>query len=214
MRAVSEQTNPAGAAGQAIDSSTRGRIIAAAVELFAEQGFDATSVNQVVARASVAKGALYHHFTSKDDLLFEVYRELIDRQLSGLRRIQGQGLPPAQTLRELILDLVSTTAEKVAEAKVFFREGHRLSDANQQRARQARREMHDAVLRLVASAQASGEFASVASPEMVTFTLFGVINELPVWYQPDGRKRPADIAEELSALLLTALRPASEETST
>jgi hypothetical protein len=43
---------------------------------------------------------------------------------------------------------------------------------------------------------------------MVTFTLFGVINELPVWYQPDGRKRPADIAEELSALLLAALRPA------
>jgi AcrR family transcriptional regulator len=206
---VNQQRDAVDKDGQALVSSTRGRIISAAVELFAEQGFDATSVNQVVARAAVAKGALYHHFTSKDDLLFEVYRELIDRQLSGWHDIQRRGLSAAETIRELIFDLVSTTAEKVAEAKVFFREGHRLSDANQQRARQARREMHDAVLGLVAAAQASGEFAAVASPEMVTFTLFGVINELPVWYQADGRKRPEDIAEELSALILAALRPAT-----
>lgn len=205
---MNQHSDPAGNDGRPPVSSTRGRIISAAVELFAEQGFDATSVNQVVARASVAKGALYHHFSSKDDLLFEVYRELIDRQLSGLHDIQRRGLSPAETLRALILDLVCTTAEKAAEAKVFFREGHRLSDANQQRTRRARREMHDAVLGLVAAAQAGGEFSAVASPEMVTFTLFGVINELPVWYQPDGRKRPADIAEELSALLLAALRPA------
>ncbi len=65
---------------------TRQRIVAAAVALFAEQGFDATSVTEVVARAGVAKGALYHHFASKDDLLYEVYRELVDRQLAGLRR--------------------------------------------------------------------------------------------------------------------------------
>jgi hypothetical protein len=68
--------------------------------------------------------------------------------------------------------------------------------------------MHDAVIDLVASAQASGDFAAVSSPEMVTFTLFGVINELPVWYQPAGRKQPADIADELARLLLAALEPA------
>ena len=71
------------------ETGTRQRIVAAAVALFAEQGFDATSVNQVVARAGVAKGALYHHFDSKDDLLYEVYRELVDRQLAGLHDDPG-----------------------------------------------------------------------------------------------------------------------------
>ena len=186
-------------------AGTRERIVAAAVSLFAEQGFDATSVNEVVLRAGVAKGALYHHFASKDDLLYEVYRELVERQLAGLAEILSRGLAPADTLRELIADLVVTTAARVGEAKVFFRESHRLGDANQARVRAARRSIHDAVTDLVRSAQAGGEFAAVASPEMVTFTVFGVINELPVLYRPDGPKQPAELAAELSSLILTAL---------
>jgi AcrR family transcriptional regulator len=186
----------------------RQRIVAAAVALFAEQGYDATSVNQVVARAGVAKGALYHHFESKDDLLYEVYRELVDRQLAGLRTILAEDRPPAATLRALIDDLVSTTAASAAEAKVFARESHRLGDANQARVRAARRTIHDAVIELVRAGQAAGDFAPVASPEMVSFTVFGVINELPVWYRPDGPKQPAELAAELAALILAALRPA------
>lgn len=195
-----------------VETSARQRIVAAAVALFAEQGYDATSVNQVVARAGVAKGALYHHFESKDDLLYEVYRELVDRQLAGLRAILAEGHPPAVTLQALIDDLVDTTAASAAEAKVFARESHRLGDANQARVRAARRAIHDAVIELVRQGQQAGDFAPVASPEMVSFTVFGVINELPVWYRPDGAKQPAQIAAELAALILAALRPVGSRT--
>jgi AcrR family transcriptional regulator len=191
-----------------VEVGTRERIVAAAVSLFAEQGFDATSVNQVVTRAGVAKGALYHHFESKDDLLYEVYRELVDRQLAGLTEILERNLAPADTLRALIADLVETTAASAAEAKVFARESHRLGDANQARVRGARRGIHDAFIELIRAGQASGEFGEVASPEMVTFTVFGVINELPVWYRLDGEKNPAELADELAALILAALAPA------
>ncbi|MFL6163068.1 MAG: TetR/AcrR family transcriptional regulator [Jatrophihabitantaceae bacterium] len=187
------------------ETDTRSRIVAAAVALFAEQGYDATSVNQVVARAGVAKGALYHHFQSKDDLLYEVYRELVERQLAGLSAILARRLPPADTLRAIVHDMVQTTAARSAEATVFFREGYRLSDANQQRVRAARRQIHDAVTELVRTAQRAGEFAAVASPEMVTFTVFGVINELPVWYSPAGPKTAAQLAAELADLLLGGL---------
>ena len=190
---------------------TRERIVAAAVALFAEQGYDATSVNQVVQRAEVAKGAMYHHFAAKDDLLFEVYHELIARQLQSMKAIRAKGLGAADTLRALISDLVATTAARAPEAKVFAREGHRLGDENQKRVRNARREYHDSVTELIRSAQARGEFSTVASPEMVTFTVFGVINELPVWYQPNGRKRPAEIAAELSAFVLAALEPKGKQ---
>ncbi len=199
----------------ALAGDTRTRIVAAAVALFAEQGYDATSVNQVVARAGVAKGALYHHFGSKDELLYEVYRELVERQLAGLAEILACGLPPADTLRAVVRDMVETTAARAAEAKVFFREGYRLSDANQQRVRAARRQIHDAVTELVRSAQRDGAFAAVASPEMVTFTVFGVINELPVWYSPDGPKSPAQLAGELADLVLHGLAgPAENRGST
>ena len=42
---------------------------------------------------------------------------------------------------------------------------------------------------------------------MITFTVFGVINELPVWYRADGEKRPDELADELSDLILSALTP-------
>jgi AcrR family transcriptional regulator len=192
-----------------IEGDTRSRIVSAAVSLFAEQGFDATSVNQVVARAGVAKGALYHHFSSKDDLLYEVYGGLVQRQLTGLTEVLQRGLPPAEAVREIVRDMVRTTAASAMQAKVFFRESHRLTDANQSRVRAARREIHDAVTGVVRSAQQNHQFSAVASPEMVTFTIFGVINELPVWYSPQGQKSPDQLADELADLILRALEPAT-----
>ena len=52
---------------------------------------------------------------------------------------------------------------------------------------------------------ATAVFFLVASPEVVTFTVFGVINELPLWYRPGGRKRPAQLAIELADFVLAAL---------
>ena len=59
----------------------RSRVLEAAVDLFVDQGYDGTSVAQVIAKAGVAKGGFYHHFASKEQLLYEVYGDLIGEQL-------------------------------------------------------------------------------------------------------------------------------------
>lgn len=187
------------------DGGARARVLDAAVDLFARQGYDGTSVSQVIAQAGVAKGGFYHHFASKEALLYEVYGDLITRQLAGMDEILARGLPAADTLRALIADLVETTAAKAQRALVFWRELNKLGDERTAEYRRARRRYHDTVQRLIADAQAAGEFRAVASPEVVTFTIFGVINELPLWYRPSGRKQPAQIAAELSDLVLAAL---------
>ena len=187
------------------DAGVRARVLDAAVDLFARQGYDATSVAEVVAQAGVAKGGFYHHFASKEALLYEVYGDLITLQLEAMDEIVARGLPAAETLRALIVSLVETTADKAQQALVFWREMNKLDDERAADYRQARRRYHDAVRRLVRDAQARGEFRTVASPDMITFTVFGVINELPLWYRPEGRKRPAQIAAELADLVLAAV---------
>jgi AcrR family transcriptional regulator len=189
----------------AANTAVRQRILAAAVDLFAEHGYDATSVSQVINRAGVAKGGFYHHFASKDDLLYAVYGDLIERQLEGMERILAQRMQPAQTLRALIMDLVETTAGSVREALVFSRELSQLGNRRIVQMRSQRRRYQNAVIKLVDDAQQRGQFSALASPETVAFTIFGVVNEMPRWYRPAGRTRPEQIGTEIADLVLAGL---------
>ena len=189
----------------------RTRVLDAAVELFARQGYEATSVAQVVTAAGVAKGGFYHHFASKEDLLYEVYGDLIDRQLAAMDEILGRGLSGDETLRALVNDLVVSTAGSARQALVFWREMHRLGDERAEQYRRRRRRYHDAVRRLVRDGQASGAFDPAASADTVTFAIFGFVNELPVWYRAGGRKRPAQLATELPDFVLAGLAVPTHE---
>ena len=72
----------------------RDRIVAAATELFGRQGYEATTTRQIVEAAQVTKGALYHWFTTKEELLTSIYRELLAEQTQRLAAIVGGGGPP------------------------------------------------------------------------------------------------------------------------
>jgi AcrR family transcriptional regulator len=194
-----------------VSTDVRARVLDAAVDLFAERGYDGTSVAQVIGRAGVAKGGFYHHFASKQELLYEVYGDLITRQLAALDEILRRGLPAPQALRAIIDDLVRSTAASARPALVFARELSRLDDERAAQYRRARRRYHDAVRKLIAAGQADGHFAAVAPADTVTFTIFGFVNELPLWYRPGGRKRPAQLATELADFVLAALGVAAGE---
>jgi len=191
-------------AGQA---PMQARLLAAATELFAEKGFDATSVQEVVERAQVTKGALYHYFDSKQDLLYEIYHSIISVQLAELERILAAGGPADQMLRAIIVSLVETTAARLNQAVVFGREMHRLDQNRLAAVRADRRRYHDLVRDVVARAQAAGDFAPVADADTVTQVIFGVVNQLPVWYRPSGTKSPAQLGSEIADLILAGLRP-------
>jgi AcrR family transcriptional regulator len=192
------------------DRGVRARVLDAAVELFGQQGYERTSVAQVVAVAGVAKGGFYHHFASKEDLLYEVYGDLISRQLAAMDVIVAAGHSPAETLRALVVDLVVSTAESARRALVFWREMHRLGDERSEQYRSQRRRYHDTVRRVVGDGQASGEFASTVSADTVTFTIFGVVNELPTWFRPSGRKRPQQLGDEIAAFVLAGLQATTD----
>jgi len=182
------------------------RIIAAAVTLFAERGFDATAVQQIVDRAEVTKGALYHYFDSKDDLLYEIYRTLIGVQNTDLDAIVARGLGAADTLRAILVDVVTTTANRLPEAAVFFREVHKLDDKRMATFRADRRSYHASVRKVIADGQVGGEFSSAVPAETVVQIAMGVVNQLPVWYRPDGPKTPEQLGNEIADFVLAALR--------
>ncbi len=65
---------------------TRQALLAAARELFAADGFQATRTEEIVQRAGLTRGALYHHFRDKEDLFRAVYEEVTGEVTRSLRR--------------------------------------------------------------------------------------------------------------------------------
>ena len=94
---------------------TRSHILDVAGELFAERGYDATSVADICARAGVTKGAFYHHFTSKQ----AVFLELRDRWLGPLEaqltlpRSADETLPQLlQQIADMVRQVFATEGEE------------------------------------------------------------------------------------------------------
>jgi AcrR family transcriptional regulator len=78
--------------------ATRARLIEVAAELFGERGYEATSIEEVLDRAEVSKGALYHHFASKEALFEAVYRT---GELKCVEEIAKAGLKETEPLEML-----------------------------------------------------------------------------------------------------------------
>ncbi|WP_243712646.1 TetR/AcrR family transcriptional regulator [Actinomadura sp. 6K520] len=192
-------------AGPVRSSAVERRILDAALRLFAERGFDGTSVQGIVEAAEVTKGALYHYFDSKDDLLYEIYHSLIARQLADLGDVLARGLPPREAVRAVLAGLIRSTAEHIDEAKVFSREMHRLDGARMRSVRADRRRYHVTFRGLVEQGQRDGVFSDATPAETVTIVALGMVNQMPSWYRADGPKPAARLADEVAGFILTAL---------
>jgi AcrR family transcriptional regulator len=183
------------------------RLIARAVRLFAEQGYEGTSVQEIVAAAGVTKGAMYHYFASKDDLLFEVYNRLLGLQTEHLNAIADGPGTAEHRVRAAAVDVVETTLGSIDEAVVFFRSMHMLPADKQALVRSARRRYHERFRGLVEEGQRAGAFRTDVSADIAVHFFFGTVNRLGTWYHQDGGLSAAQVAEQYAELFLRGLEP-------
>jgi len=86
------------------DRNGRERLLAAAVELFAERGYAATGIAELCARAGVAKTALYWHFESKEGLLAEVIETVGTSWIEQIQKAAYLEGEPEQRIQRLVLE--------------------------------------------------------------------------------------------------------------
>jgi AcrR family transcriptional regulator len=184
----------------------RGRLVGVATELFAAQGYEATSVQQIVQAAGATKGGFYHHFASKDALLFEVYHRVLAEQTRRLEEIASGPGDPAQRLTAVVADVIATTLENLDELTVYFRSAHALPEDQRAAMRAERRRYHLRVRRLIEEGQRSGAFTADVPADVAVHFLYGAINQLVTWYRRGGKLSPADLAAHFDRLILSGLR--------
>src|SRR6202165_4911697 len=135
-----------------IDS--RQEILRTAARLLQQRGYDATSMNDVAAALKLSKGGLYHHFQSKDEILFEIMNHAMDitqeRVIDPVRRIVG----PEERLRALIrLHIEVVLSPRDREITVMLHENHPLPPALRKRINARKKEYIHFVESLIAEVQ-------------------------------------------------------------
>ncbi|MBB2943534.1 AcrR family transcriptional regulator [Actinoplanes lutulentus] len=175
-------------------------VLAAAVRLFNTHGYDATSMFDVAESLNITKSTLYHHVSSKEQLLTMA----VDRGLDGLFEAAAHSTQTTATaqLEDLIKKSVHVLAERLEFVTLLLRV-HGNTEA-EQHALTRRREFDRIVTDLVEKAQAEGGIRSDVDPATAARLLFGMVNSLIEWYRPD-RGDPAVIAETISKLAFQGL---------
>jgi AcrR family transcriptional regulator len=189
------------------DEPVQERLLTAASRLFAERGFALTSVQDIVERAGVTKGAMYHYYTSKDDLLQQIYTRLLAVQSERLVGIAESDRPVRERLQTAAVDVVVTTLEHLDDATVSWRSMHMLPPERLAEVRADRRRFHERFRALIEQGQREGVLRADVSPDLAAHQFFGGVHHLGTWYHADGELTPESIGETFAELLLRGLAP-------
>jgi AcrR family transcriptional regulator len=106
----------------------RQEILRTSARLFQQQGYDATSMNDVAAALKLSKGGLYHHFQSKEEILFNLMNHAMDITEERVLKPAKAVPDPVERLRTLIrLHIGVVLSERDREITVMLHENHPLS---------------------------------------------------------------------------------------
>ncbi|ELB93108.1 TetR family transcriptional regulator [Rhodococcus wratislaviensis IFP 2016] len=121
------------------DPARRYRILAAAADLVARNGFNSVSMADIGAASGITGSAIYRHFDSKSAVLVELFDSAIDRLLEDAERTLDSGIGLEQALRELVEGQIEFVVGKREVAQVYHNEIHNLPEDDRRRLRRKQR---------------------------------------------------------------------------
>jgi AcrR family transcriptional regulator len=184
---------------------TRKAIIDCALALFGEKGYAATSVQEITDAAGVTKGAFYHHFDSKQDVLRLIHDEFLDYQLALLRVALDSDDDPAERLRSLIHSLLVSSTHYLANVTVFYLERRNFTGAQLKAVKRKRDEFDRLFLEVFERGASEGVFRPDLDPRIVSLGILGMLAWVHQWYRPNGRFTAEQVADIFSRLALDGL---------
>jgi AcrR family transcriptional regulator len=175
-------------------------LLAIAVGVFNERGYDGTSMEDLSRRLGISKSAIYHHVSSKDELL----RLALDRSLDELSTVLAEtrrlDVPAISKLEHLVRGSVAVLQRELPYVTLLLRV--RGNTAVERAALNRRRQFDRYVAGLVRQAEADGDVRPDVDPAVTARLLFGMVNSLVEWYRPAH----SDLADAVCAIAFDGLR--------
>ncbi|MHC0430691.1 TetR/AcrR family transcriptional regulator [Streptomyces sp. O3] len=190
------------------DTYTPETLLAVAVEIFNERGYDGTSMEHLSKAAGISKSSIYHHVTGKEELL----RRAVSRALDGLFGILDEDRARAgravERLEYVTRRMVQVLTAELPYVTLLLRV--RGNTATEKWAMERRREFDHQVAELLKAAVADGDLRTDVEVRLATRLLFGMINSIAEWYRPEHQGADdQEVADAVVQLAFSGLRTAS-----
>jgi AcrR family transcriptional regulator len=193
----------------------REEILEQAAALFAQRSFAAVSMADVAGACGASKARLYHYYTSKDALLFDLLDRYTQRLLvivaETQARAQREDLADGASFRALVQALLAEYEHSANRHRCLTQDVKFLPDGLREQILNRQRDVVSAVARFLQRAYPA-RFAGAAREQLTpaVMMLFGMINWTFTWLQPGGRMSYAQYAELVVDTLDQGLNPLSK----
>jgi AcrR family transcriptional regulator len=183
---------------------TREEILEAAAQIFSQKGYHGTSMQDIALAVNLQKASLYHHISSKQELLLALLNEALDLLIQRITIVVNEPGAPEDKLRTAMCIYLETLAEYQDLAVVLLLE-HRSLEPEYQSLHFPKRDAFEGIWRkLIQEGIEQGVF-TCAHPSLTARALLGVMNWTITWYRKDGALAAQEISEQFADLFLHGL---------
>lgn len=191
-----------------VETSRRREIEDAASSLFREHGYSGTSVRDIARALDIQGASLYAHVTSKQDVLWSIVERTATRfETAADAAVAGGDGPvpgPGSRLAALVRAHIGVIAEDIERASVFVHEWRALTGERRTQIARRRDAYEHRFRELIEEGTMTGSFAPV-DPAVTAAFILTALNGIVTWYKPEGRLRPAALADAYADLALRAV---------
>jgi AcrR family transcriptional regulator len=192
--------------GTAAAMAREEQVRAAALRLFKEKGYHATSMRDIANAVGINKGSLYSYIKSKEDLLIPVFERAMGVLVGQIEQITADpSLAPTERLKRAVHAHVTAVADNLDVLTVYLSEWRQLATESLATNRMQRERYAALFHQILREGVASGEFRRMDTG-IVMLGMIGMCNYLFRWYRPDGRLTPEQIADELIEMVMHGVR--------
>lgn len=178
------------------------QILEAATEVFARDGYQKASMRAIAAESDVSLAGLYHYFESKQRMLFVIQFRSFSSLLNNLQeRLHGID-DPIEQLRVMVKAHIAYFAANMAALRVCSHEMASLSGADYEETHRIRREYYDQVREILKRIIDKEAPNSTIDQGIATMLLFGALNWLYQWYDPQRDPSPTIVANQIASQFL------------
>ncbi|MDR6861101.1 TetR/AcrR family transcriptional regulator [Variovorax guangxiensis] len=174
-------------------------IMDCAAALFAKEGYPSAKMQDIAKACGATKSMLYHYYPTKDDLLYAMLLEHLERVLAGIEEALATPGTPKERLRAMVEVYTQKSAQSRRRHIIAMQDVKYLPRPRQMPLIALQRALTERVAQLLRE-------VNPGLPEHVykpyTLMLLGMLNWADTWYKPSGPMKPQELCDRLSRLFL------------